>query len=68
MKLLANNIDAANNPMLVLHYREVKLQKSIGSKKKHNQNIVICVVAYSSTNIQLINHVHDYLKDHILKS
>jgi hypothetical protein len=33
MKLLANNIDAANNPMLVLHYREVKLQKSIGSKK-----------------------------------
>jgi hypothetical protein len=27
MKLLANNIDAANDPMLVLHYREVKLQK-----------------------------------------
>jgi hypothetical protein len=33
MKLIANNMDAANDPMLVLHYREVKLQKSIGSKK-----------------------------------
>jgi hypothetical protein len=33
MKFFANNIDAANDPMLVLHYREVKLQKALEAKK-----------------------------------
>jgi hypothetical protein len=33
MKLFANNIDAANDPMLVLHSREVKLQKDLEANK-----------------------------------